>query len=65
MSTRRKSIGRGDEAAGPILDPLASQAMARGESKEKVLNHRYGTPQEGKYSRRLGGEFGSSVQNLQ
>ncbi len=65
MTSRRKSIGRGDEASGPVMDALASQSMARGESVEKLMNHRYGTPQQGKYSRRLGGEYGSSVSNLQ
>lgn len=65
MTSRRKSIGRGDEASGPVMDALASQSMARGESVEKLMNHRFGTPEQDKYSRRLGGEYGSSVSNLQ
>ncbi|GMA49724.1 hypothetical protein GCM10025857_10810 [Alicyclobacillus contaminans] len=65
MTSRRKSIGRGDEASGPVLDAAASRSMARGESLEKLMNHRYGTPQVGKYTRRLGGEYGSSVSHLQ
>ncbi|WDL98278.1 hypothetical protein [Alicyclobacillus sp. ALC3] len=65
MTSRRKSIGRGDEASGPVMSSTASASMARGESVAKMANHRYGTPQVGKYSRRLGGEYGSSVSNLQ
>lgn len=65
MTSRRKSIGRGDEASGPVMDAVASKSMARGESVEKLMNHRYGTPQIGKYSRRIGGEYGSSVSDLQ
>ena len=65
MSSRRKSIGRGDEAFGPVMNALASQSMARGESKEKVLHPHYGTPQTGKYSRHIGGEYGASVSDLQ
>lgn len=63
MTTRRKSIGRGDEASGPIINAEASAAMARGERLDKP--RRYGTPQVGKYSRKLGGEYGASVSNLQ
>lgn len=63
MTTRRKSIGRGDEASGPVMSETASRAMARGERVDKP--HRYGTPQAGKYSRHLGGEYGSSVSHLQ
>lgn len=65
MTSRSKPIGRGDEASGPIANSLASQSMARGESVEDLQNHRYGTPQVGKYSRRLGGKYGSSVSHLQ
>ncbi|MCL6599203.1 hypothetical protein [Alicyclobacillus macrosporangiidus] len=64
-SSRRKSIGRGDEASGPVMNALASRSMARGEPVDKLLHHRYGTPQVGKYSRRLGGELGASVSHLQ
>ncbi|MCL6515914.1 hypothetical protein [Alicyclobacillus sp.] len=64
-SSRRKSIGRGDEASGPVMNALASRSMARGEPVEQLLNHRYGKPQPGKYSRRLGGELGASVSHLQ
>lgn len=62
---RRKSIGRGDEASGPVMNARASQSMARGESEEKLDRHQYGTPTKGKYSRRLGGEYGASVSHLQ
>jgi hypothetical protein len=65
MTSRRKSIGRGDEASGPVMNALASQSMARGERIEKLMNHRYGSPRLGMYSRRLGGEYGSSVNHLQ
>jgi hypothetical protein len=65
MTSRRKSIGRGDEASGPVMNSLASESMARGESAQKLAHHRYGSPKVGKYSRRLGGEYGSSVSNLQ
>lgn len=65
MTSRRKSIGRGDEASGPVMSAEASACMARGESASKRMAHRYGTPQVGKYSRRLGGEYGASVSNLQ
>jgi hypothetical protein len=61
MTTRRKSIGRGDEASGPQMSPLASSSMARGEPIEDLVNRRYGSPKAGKYSRRLGGEYGASV----
>lgn len=64
-SSRRKSIGRGDEASGPIIAALASRSMARGESIADLAQHRHGNPQLGKYSRKLGGEYGSSVSNLQ
>ena len=63
MTTRRKSIGRGDEASGPIINAVSSAAMARGESVSKP--RKYGKPQLGKYSRKLGGEYGSSVSDLQ
>jgi hypothetical protein len=63
MTTRRKSIGRGDEASGPVMSAEASTAMARGESLSRP--RKYGKPQIGKYSRKLGGEYGSSVSNLQ
>ncbi len=63
MTTRRKSIGRGDEAVGPIMSANASQAMARGAKVDQP--HRHGTPKVGKYSRKLGGEYGSSVSHLQ
>lgn len=65
MTSRRKSIGRGDEASGPVMSAEASTSMARGEPVAQLANHRYGTPQVGKYSRRLGGEYGSSVSNSQ
>jgi len=65
MTTRRKSIGRGDEASGPVMSSVASQAMARGESVEQVLHPHYGTPKVGEYSTRLGGEYGAAVSNLQ
>lgn len=51
MSSRRKSIGRGDEASGPVINAEASRSMARGESKAELAHHRYGTPQLGKYTR--------------
>ena len=51
MTTRRKSIGRGDEASGPIIHAFATKSMARGESKEELRNHQYGTPELGKYTR--------------
>jgi hypothetical protein len=63
MTTRRKSIGRGDEASGPIINAVSSTAMARGEHVGEPRKH--GTPQIGKYSRKLGGEYGASVSNLQ
>lgn len=63
MSSRRKSIGRPDEAVGPVMSASASASMRRGESRHSV--HRYGTPKEGMYSRRIGGELGTSVENLQ
>ncbi|MFD1673295.1 hypothetical protein [Alicyclobacillus fodiniaquatilis] len=63
MSSRRKSIGRGDEASGPIMSSEASASMRIGESKDKP--HRYGTPQQGMYSRKVGGEYGASVSDLQ
>ncbi|QQE81522.1 hypothetical protein [Alicyclobacillus sp. SO9] len=50
-SSRRKSIGRGDEASGPVINAFASRSMARGESKEELHNHQYGTPNRGKYTR--------------
>lgn len=65
MTTRRKSIGRGDEASGPIINAKASESMARGESKEKLEHRQYGKPELGRYSRRLGGEYGASVSHLQ
>jgi hypothetical protein len=65
MSSRRKSIGRGDEASGPVMSAEASRSMARGESLEQLAYHRYGKPKVGAYTRRLGGEFGASVQHLQ
>jgi len=65
MSSRRKSIGRGDEASGPVFSELASRSMARGESVEDLKNQRHGTPQLGRYSSKLGGEYGSSVSHLQ
>jgi len=65
MSSRRKSIGRGDEASGPVFNALASRSMARGESVEDLQNHRHGTPQLGRYARKRGGEYGSSVSHLQ
>ncbi|MDP9727687.1 hypothetical protein ACOJUR_05285 [Alicyclobacillus tolerans] len=61
MTTRRKSIGRGDEAVGPVLSPEASTAMARGEHRGEHRPH--GNPKYGKYSRKLGGSYGSSVQH--
>lgn len=64
-SSRRKSIGRGDEASGPVLDALASKSMARGESIADLAHHQYGTPEVGKYSRKRGGEYGASVSHLQ
>jgi|GEM_PF-6313687 len=51
MPSRRKSIGRGDEASGPVIRAFASKSMARGESKDELRNHEYGTPAEGKYAR--------------
>lgn len=65
MTTRRKSIGRGDEASGPIMNARASESMARGESVEKLENHQHGKPVVGRYSRRRGGEYGASVSHLQ
>ncbi|MBX6353828.1 MAG: hypothetical protein IRZ10_10895 [Thermoflavifilum sp.] len=65
MSSRRKSIGRGDEASGPVMSAEASRSMARGESLEQLAHHRYGKPKPGMYARRLGGEYGASVQHLQ
>lgn len=65
MTTRRKSIGRGDEASGPVINALASQSMSRGQPKSELVHRRYGTPREGMYSRKVGGEYGSSVSNLQ
>lgn len=64
MTSRRKSIGRGDEASGPLMNPTASRSMARGESVEKLEHRQYGNPANGKYSRKLGGEYGSSVSHL-
>ncbi len=63
MTTRSKTIGRGDEASGPVIDARASASMARGESINRPRKH--GTPKIGKYSRRLGGEYGSAVSHLQ
>ncbi|MCL6626607.1 hypothetical protein [Alicyclobacillus shizuokensis] len=40
MTSRRKSIGRGDEASGPIANALASQSMARGEPEEELIRRR-------------------------
>lgn len=51
MTSRRKSIGRGDEASGPVLPAFSSKSMARGESKAELRNHQFGTPVEGKYER--------------
>ncbi len=65
MTTRRKSIGRGDEASGPVMNARASESMARGESVEKLSHHQYGKPALGKYSRRPSGEYGASVRDLQ
>ncbi|MBX5436200.1 MAG: hypothetical protein IRZ33_03175 [Alicyclobacillaceae bacterium] len=65
MTSRRKSIGRGDEASGAVMSALASRAMARGETIEKTLHPRHGIPREGWYSTRLGGEYGASVSHLQ
>ncbi|MCL6637537.1 MAG: hypothetical protein K6T26_06280 [Alicyclobacillus sp.] len=65
MTSRRKSIGRGDEASGPVMGPAASQSMARGQPLAELAHRRYGTPQLGKYSRRLGGVYGASVSHLQ
>lgn len=62
-SSRRKSLGRGDEASGPVMSAEASASMRRGESKDKP--HHYGTPHEGQYSRKLGGEYGASISDLQ
>lgn len=63
MSSRRKSIGRGDEATGPVMSQAASASMRRGEKIHSV--HHHGTPHEGMYSRKLDGEYGASVQDLQ
>ncbi|MFB5190261.1 hypothetical protein [Alicyclobacillus fastidiosus] len=63
MTSRRKSIGRGDEASGPVMNAEASASMRRGESKDKP--HRYGTPKEGMYSRKLDGSYGASVSDFQ
>jgi nucleoid-associated protein YgaU len=65
MTSRRKSIGRGDEASGPVMSAEASRSMARGESLEDLAHHRYGKPKLGAYSRRIGGDYGASVQDLQ
>ncbi|MDQ0190309.1 hypothetical protein JI721_09740 [Alicyclobacillus cycloheptanicus] len=65
MTSRRKSIGRGDEASGPVLSAQATASMARGQRISEMQQHRHGTPQIGKYSRRIGGEYGASVSNLQ
>lgn len=61
VTTRRKSIGRGDEASGPMMDERASLSMARGESIEKLEQQEHGKPVVGQYTRRLGGEYGASV----
>ncbi|MCL6632795.1 MAG: hypothetical protein K6T63_09190 [Alicyclobacillus herbarius] len=37
MTSRRKSIGRGDEASGAVASALASQSMARGEPEEELM----------------------------
>lgn len=58
MTSRRKSIGRGDEASGPVMSTRASQSMARGESVEKIDNPEHGTPEVGKYTRYNGGVYG-------
>ncbi len=65
MSSRRKSIGRGDEASGPVLSIMASASMARGESTEKMEHRQYGSLSQGKYGHRLGGQYGASVSHLQ
>lgn len=63
MTSRRKSIGRGDEASGPVMSAEASASMRRGEGA--AVEHRYGTPKVGMYSRKLGGEYGAPVSDLQ
>ncbi|MCL6452364.1 MAG: hypothetical protein K6T78_01910 [Alicyclobacillus sp.] len=64
-SSRRKSIGRGDEASGPVMSAEASRSMRRGEREEDLQHHRYGTPVVGRYTRRLGGSYGAAVRDLQ
>ncbi|WAH35931.1 hypothetical protein [Alicyclobacillus dauci] len=63
MTSRRKSIGRGDEARGPVINAEASAKMRRGEREDTP--HRYGHPQPGMYSRKIGGTYGASVSDLQ
>ncbi|EJY55375.1 hypothetical protein URH17368_2115 [Alicyclobacillus hesperidum URH17-3-68] len=63
MPSRRKSIGRGDEASGPVMSAQASAAMRRGARVDE--ERRYGNPAHGKYARKLGGEYGASVQDEQ
>lgn len=45
------------------MNAEASASMRRGESKDKP--HRYGTPKEGMYSRKLDGSYGASVSDFQ
>lgn len=47
------------------MNAHASESMARGESVEQLQYHRYGKPVLGRYTRRLGGPYGSSVSDLQ
>lgn len=60
MTSRRKSIGRGDEASGPVMSAQASAAMRRGEKVDG--EHRHGDG-NGSYKRGIDGEYGASVQN--
>ncbi|EPZ43562.1 hypothetical protein N007_12700 [Alicyclobacillus acidoterrestris ATCC 49025] len=63
MTSRRKSIGRGDEASGPVMSASASMSMRSGRPKDAP--RRYGTPKEGMYSRKLDGSYGASVSDFQ
>lgn len=63
MTSRRKSIGRGDEASGPVMSAEASRAMRRGEKVGSASRH--GNPSYGRYARALDGEYGASVRDEQ
>ncbi|WP_067618754.1 hypothetical protein [Alicyclobacillus acidiphilus] len=61
MTSRRKSIGRGDEASGPVMSAEASAAMRKG--KKADHSERHGNPENGRYQRAVDGEYGASVQD--